>query len=195
MKIVEKLLAALAILGIIMNLFMLAGAGPLTIISLSLLSMMYFMTSFLLLNNIGLRQLFKGNPFQGISQKRILGAVFSGVALSIACVGIIFTVQMYPSAKTQMGMGTLPLVIISLIALLKYNKTKAAYYQRVLSRTLTFGVIGVFFMLLPEYAIIEFKYRDYPGYVEALKAQREDPNNEALWEKVEEERRKIDYPE
>ena len=51
-----------------------------------------------------------------------------------------------------------------------------------------FFVLVVFGLALPKYAILEFKFVDYPYYVKAFIERSESPNNPALAEKVEKER-------
>jgi hypothetical protein len=46
-------------------------------------------------------------------------------------------------------------------------------------------------MLIPKTALLDFKYRDYPVYLDALKKSIENPANKKLRDKAEVERQKM----
>ena len=62
----------------------------------------------------------------------------------------------------------------------------------VLKRTVTYGLVAVIIYLLPEYTLLEYRFRDYPDYVEAYKKAVENPGNMELWDEVDKEREKIE---
>jgi hypothetical protein len=53
------------------------------------------------------------------------------------------------------------------------------------------GALGAVLFLLPNYAVLEFKYRNYPEYIKAVKMRDADPGNKALEDLVQQERKEI----
>jgi hypothetical protein len=196
MKKAEFVIATLSIIALGMNLLFIPGSGALTVLTLLILSTLYFYFGFALFNNIRLRQIFKKDSYRDISSLRILGAVGAGLALSSATNGIMFKFQSWPGADFILGAGLVGLFIVTTIGIIKYSKNKSDYYYGILKRTVIIGGIGLILMFMPKTTWIEIKYRNQPEYVEALKNAIAVPDNKELWDIVEREReRQRRYPE
>ena len=71
-------------------------------------------------------------------------------------------------------------------------KSNQNYYSRILIRT---GIVGVCCLIMFSFSsqqVHEFKYRNYPAYLEAEKQFHAEPDNQELLNKYEEERRKME---
>ncbi|HOS16899.1 MAG TPA: hypothetical protein PKX15_07825, partial [Bacteroidales bacterium] len=79
----EKIFGLLAIVAIVLKWNMLPGGNIMLLLSLSLLSLLYYGFGFALFNRIGFKQLVKKESYTGISMFMIIIAVITGIALSV----------------------------------------------------------------------------------------------------------------
>lgn len=191
MKITEKILLALALIGITFSFIPFPGGSVLTVLSLSVLSLLYFYFSFALLHNIKFRNIFKKSSYAGISTIRIVGSVASGMVISTLTIGLLFELMMWPGASAMMIIGVVPALIIIVISFIKYLSGKSDFYKSVLVRIVPLLILTAVCMSLPQHTILNVKYRCCPDYVKAVQAAEEDPFNEELQQKAEEEERKM----
>lgn len=191
MKKFEIIIATLSIIALGLNLLLIPGGGVLTVLTLSTLSGLYMYLSFALFNEIRLRNIFKKDSFKGISTMRIVGAVGTGLALSVMTAGLMFKFQSWPGADFNLGAGLFGLLLVTVIGLIKYSKTKSDFYTRIFKRAAIFGGLGLILMLTPKTSWVELKYRNHPEYVDALKKAMADPDNNELWDNVETERQNM----
>ena len=191
MKKVEIILGTIAIIALLLNLLNIKGGGVLIVLSLSTISILYMYLSFALFNDIRLRNIFKKESYKGISRMRIVGAVLTGLALSITIIGLLFKFQSWPNASINLGFGLFGLLIGLVVGLIKYKRTKSDYYTRIFKRIAIYGGLGLILMILPRETWLEIRNRNHPEYIEAVKKAWADPENQELWDKVDEERQKM----
>lgn len=191
MKKAELTLGILSLIAVGMNLLLVPGGSVWTVLTLSTFSMMYFYFGFALFNGIRLRGISKKDSYKGISTWRILGAAGAGVAISWMIIGLMFKFQSWRGAHFNLGFGLAALSLVTAIGLVKYAKSKSPYYTRIFKRVAIFGGLGLILLIVPKTSWVEFKYRNHPAYVDALKKAMADPDNEALWEDVKAERQKM----
>src|SRR5688572_31165 len=192
MKKTEIIIATLSIIALGLNLLLIPGGGVLTVLTLLSLSMIYFYFGFALFNDIRFRKIFKKDSYKEITSLRILGAVGTGLALSLTTVGIVFKFQAWQGANINLGAGLAGLLIVTIIGLIQYSKNKSNYYTQIFKRVVLFGGIGLILFFIPETSWIEFKYRNHPAYANALKESIAAPENKEVWERVEVERQKME---
>lgn len=193
MKKTEIILSILIVVAIILNFSLIPGGVILTVLTLSSLSCLYFAFSFALLNNIRLRHIFKSESYKGINALRIIGTVVTGWSLSLALNGILFKLLFWPGASINLIGGLFCVCIVSIICVIKCtSKDNRPYYFRILNRTIIVGLSCVSLLTVSSKDINNFKYRNYPAFIEAERQNRENPDNPDLLFKYEEERRKMD---
>lgn len=193
MKQTEKILGGLVIILIAARLlFYVPFLNTLILMVTIVLAGTYFFLSFGLLNTIRLRNIFKKKAYTGIGAMRIVGAICTGVFLSLTCIYILFKFMQWPYGDQGLIIS-LPILLIPLvIATVKYVMIKNAYYKNFVIRLLLIGGIGTLFLFTSSEKLLEMKFRDYPEYIEAEKKLMKDPSNNDLYEKAREERKKID---
>jgi hypothetical protein len=191
MKLTEKILGLLALIGIILIIATIPGGNTLTILGLGILSMIYCYFGFAFFNGIRARDIFKKSSYAGIKAIRIVGAIAAGMLLSTVVIGIMFKIMMWAGASAMLLIGFLPILIISIISVIKYSGNKDLYYKRILVRAIIFGGVALFLFLLPSDTILKIRYRCCPDYVNAVIAASNDPDNEALQQKAQEEEDKM----
>lgn len=148
MKKIEIILATLTAIAIGMKLISIPGSGILTTVTLSSLSLIYCYFGFALFNNIPLRKILVKQGYKDTSTLRILGAIVTGFVLSLTIIGILFKFQSWPHASYNLGAGLVGLFIVTVVGLIKFNKTKMDYYKQIFIRIAVFGVIGLIFIFI-----------------------------------------------
>jgi hypothetical protein len=191
MKKTELIIATLSIIALGMNFFSIAFGGILTTLTFMSLSMIYFYFGFAFFNEINLRAIFAKDSYKDISLLRIIGAIGAGIALSLTIIGLLFTFNSWSGSSFSLGAGLVGLLIVTIIGLFRYSKNKSKYYTRIFKRVVIIGALGLIFFLTPKTTWVELKYRNHADYVKAYKEAVANPDKKALWDKVDEERKKI----
>lgn len=192
MKRTEQILVLLAVLAIILNLALVPGGVAFTLLTLMLLSSLYFCFSFALLNGIRLRKVFKKESYQGVSALQILGAICTGFTLSLLLIGILFKLLRWPGANVDLMVGLLLATIIAIVCVIRYFMNASVFCKRILTRTIIATVAGIILIMIPAQTIVHFKYRNYPAYLEAFDRYQEHPDDVELLRHMDEERRKVE---
>jgi hypothetical protein len=148
MKKLEFTLALLVLTGFIMKIFHVVMAGTIMSLSILILSLFYYFLSFALFNNIGMKDLFNKIAYKNASTLRIMGGIFTGIAISTLLIGALFKIQHWPMADMNFMVGLVLSLIVSAIAIIRFSKSKASYYKAILIRTFLIMGFGAFFYLL-----------------------------------------------
>jgi hypothetical protein len=180
MKKLEKILGVAFLIALILKLTLLPGGGILATFSLLILANLYFLFGFALFNQIALKDIFKGASYNGIPALRIIGAIGTGSALSVLCVGILFRLQHWPGASINIITGVIVSLIILIIVLIKYFKAKEQFYFRILKRLIILGGLGFILLNLSDSTIIKFQFRNHPDYIKAYELYIKNPQDETL---------------
>jgi len=191
MKKTELLLLGLSVTTLAMKFLHIPGSGILTVLSLASISVFYMYLGTAVFNNVQFKALFKKESYKGISTKRIIGGIGTGLALSVATIGILFKLQSWPGASNQLKVGLFGLTIILGISLFKFIKSYDTFYSNILKRVVSFGAICFILFVIPNKTWLDWKYPNNPEYVNAIINAQANPNDPALWEKVDIEREKM----
>jgi hypothetical protein len=191
MKRTELILIGIAVLALLMKFLHLPASGILTVLSLSSISVIYMYLGFALFNNLRFRKIFKKESYKEISTKRIIGGVGAGLALSVSAIGILFKFQSWPGASVNLIIGIVGLTVVTIISLIKMQKNTDNYYSNILKRVAGFGAICIFLLAIPTKTWLGWKFPNNPEYVQAVIDAQAKPNNQELWQKVDEEREKM----
>lgn len=187
MKKAEIILALIALIAFVLNLLQIPGGTALTTIALSTLSIFYMYLSFAFFNGIKLRHILKKDAYEGISKLRIIGSVLTGFVLAITITSILFSIMYWAGAKMLLKQALLGLLLIMVILVVKYQNKKIPFYSILLKRIGLYGGISFILFLLPEDTWLEVHFRNYPDYVQAVKAANMQPEDQLLQEQVEKE--------
>ncbi len=96
-----------------------------------LLGTFYYLFGFALFNKIKLRQIFKRDSYKDTNALRIIGAILTGWAVSIICIGVLFIVQHYPGGTFFLYCGLAYIVLIFIVALIRYLSPKCLLYPHI----------------------------------------------------------------
>lgn len=189
MKKIELTIIIIAVIGLILNFLHFPGGVTLTVFSLGLLACFYMYFSFMIFNDIKLKEVFKKETYKEIEAKRIIGAIIVGFVISIGIIGILFKLMIWPGAKIQLTFGLICLGITGILCLIKLRNR---FYSKILKRVLVLGVIGLFLFIIPPRILLQWKYPYHPDYINAILDYNENPDNQEKYEKLIEERNKMD---
>jgi glucan phosphoethanolaminetransferase (alkaline phosphatase superfamily) len=186
MKKTEIIIAILSIIAFLLNLFLVPGGSVLTILMLSILSSIYFYFGFALFNNIRFRNILKKESYKGISALQIIGAIGTGLAISLTLIGIMFKIMSWPGAYVNLYVGIFASLVILIIGGLKFSKNKSDYYLKIFKRIGITGGLALIIVISPRNTLLDFKYRNHHEYLNLLKQSMENPNNEDIHDKLSE---------
>ncbi len=148
MKKLEIVLGSLAIIGVLMNFFEIAGGFIISIMSISFLSMFYYILSFALLNDIKFLKIFDKESYKGVGVIDIIMAILTGIGLSGLILGILFKLQSYPGASLMLNIHMIYVgIIIVVISVLNFiNRLKIA--KNILIRAILPVIAGLLILFL-----------------------------------------------
>tara|TARA_Y100000590_G_C15293588_1_gene853526 strand:- start:68 stop:649 length:582 start_codon:yes stop_codon:yes gene_type:complete len=192
MKKLELLLSTIAVIAFVLFMLLVPKSTLILVLSMLLLSMIYFYLSVALFNGVPTKKVFKKSSYTSFSKSSIVISILTGVALSFTLVGIIFKLLFWPGAEINLMIGLTGLLIASLTGTTKLFMTRDSFYGNILKRTVTYGLVAFIIYLLPEFTLLEYRFRDYPDYVEAYKKAIKNPRDMELWDEVNKEREKIE---
>jgi hypothetical protein len=190
MKTLEKILVVCVVIELILKFSLMRGADELIMLTLTVLAGLYYTFSFLLFNQIKLRNAFKRASYQGIPAWKIILAIVTGIALSIVCMGSLFKLLHMPGADQMLIIGLPMMVIIAIVAITGLKKDKV-YYALMLKRTLIASLAGILLLSASELDLVRLQYRNHPDYINAYVDSYNDPKNEVLYAKKRREYYKV----
>lgn len=183
MKQTEIILAAAIILLMLLRLWFTYPYAALSISLLCLiLSLLYGIFSFGLLNQIRFRNIFKKEAFKDTNMLRILGAIGTGFVLSLITISNLFKYQSWPYGNIILLIGLVSLIPIYAFIIFKFFYSRSKFYTTLLIRLSIIAFIGVLLYFTTAETLLEMKFRDFPEYVEAEKKALKTPDNRALQE-------------
>lgn len=194
MRILEKILAGLFVLGLAGKLMLIPGSDYLTMRFLFGLTVLYFPLGVLLLNRIPLLKAFNRNSYKGLSPLRIMLSIFFGLGLAAICNGVSSKLLIWDRANEQIivGLFLVSAATIWEVIFEKMNKLGESFF---LKRSIIGGIVGLIFLLTPVTTIIKIQYRHHPDYVKAYIDYLSDPDDEEKKKRKEAEYYRIVLPE
>jgi hypothetical protein len=133
----EKVFVCITILGLILKYLHIPGGGPILVLSLLSLALIYFPFGFYFLSD------------KSIKTNTGISVVF-GWLLSVVFIGILFRVMHWPGAAPMAIVGTItaiPLAIFSYIKHQKSNQEDLNYFKNLLIRTSILLIISTLLVL------------------------------------------------
>ena len=140
MKKIEWVLISLAVAGIILRIFAVDGSLLLMAFSMTLLSLVYLVLGFALLNHIRLRDIFKKNAYQHTNAASILWAVFGGIASWLAVLGILFSIAKWEGGPMILTVALALLIIMGAASIINLRSRPSAFYK---SLSIRLGVLTI----------------------------------------------------
>ncbi len=162
MKKIEILLVASCIFAITWSLLRFPGSGMLMVLSFSGLAIFYPVSSRKILADM-------------LSAQQQATASLTGVTLSIASIGILFTCLYWPGGQTMMYISFLLISILLAVCMARQGQKQSPFYPQIMKRLIPFWIIALIFVVYPM-AWTELKFRNYPGVIEAKREYYKNPD-------------------
>lgn len=188
MKKAEILISIFSSIAFICYILLIDGGEIFTTLFLLCFSLFYLVCGFALLNEIQISNIFKKQSYYGFNSLRIICSILIGFALSIAVLGVMYGLLTFAGVKVMLWIGLRALAIALLFISIEFIINKSDLYKSVLPRILIWSGLCLLLFEMPQTKILEFKYRKFPNYVQAIQNSLSDPSNKQLREKMEEER-------
>jgi len=187
MRVFEKGLVLIAMLSILLRLMLVPGSTFFLALSSVVLACTYVVFSFALLNGIRLRDIFKKAAYAGVSASNILGAIFTGFALFLACLAIVFGILFWPGREIVLFFSFPPCLVVLIISIVKLPGAHRDFYVRILTRVPVAAALCLFLLLFPRKTLVEILFRDRPTLIEAINNAMDNPRDVELQKKKNEE--------
>lgn len=165
----EKALTIVFLIGLLFKFLHWPGTGPLLVISLSTITMLYFPAAFYFFCD------------QVIKRQNLLLSIVSGLFLSLIPLGILFKIMYWPGGQFYLLIGTVTAPII--LAIIYFLKSKTAddlktYYKNMFLRTSILTALTIVFYLTPTSTLIKIQYWDDPELARLKTLHYTNPDNE-----------------
>lgn len=181
MKILEKILWLLFVVGCTLRFFQIPGGSMLLMLTSLLLAVVYMLLGFALINGVKLKTVFKAGGFKGITTMQILIAVFAGISFGFLVLGASYRLLMYSGAMELLMSGFLFAFPAMIMAMVSRFKNKYPQYREFILRFSFIACLGLASMLMSDSTIVSFNYSySHPIYVELYKAREKYPDNVEL---------------
>jgi hypothetical protein len=149
----EKVAAAVFLVGVLFKLMHWPGAGPLIVVSLSIIAVFYFPLAFYFFCD------------KKIKHQNLPLSIVSGFFLSLIPIGIAFKLQYWPGAQvyTMLGMITSPIILLVTYFLKKRSSEElSVYYENMIKRTSILMVLTTILYFTPASTLIKIQHWDDP---------------------------------
>jgi len=147
MKKIELILIIIVLVSLLLKILSVPGMSLFFTVSLLILYLLYFFIGFVLFNDLKLSNILKKDSYTGLSILRIMGSVGVGIALAIACVGILYKVQHWNDANLYLYLGLALICILLIITIIKFNLSKADFYKGLIIRLSVFLLMSIFVLV------------------------------------------------
>ena len=154
MRKIELICGIVAAISIVFKFIIGNSLNTIFIISIIGLSMFYTYFSFLYFNNIPIKKAFKKESYSGLSKLRIIGTIGLGFGLAFTVLGILWSLMYWPF-NTYFNLGIPILLLVGIIALIKYLTTKSRDYLRIINRIIIIGGFGFILWVTPQESLNE----------------------------------------
>ena len=144
MRIIEIILSVLFTFGLFLKLSFIPGGAALITLSLSLLSMFYFLFSFTYFNKIKLKNIFNKEDYKNIPPAKIIGTIGFGIGLSTLLTGLLYKIMDWPGGNDMsIIIGLIIVSIIFIVSIIKFLKTKSKFYFPIFIRFTIWTIISI----------------------------------------------------
>jgi len=161
---------------IILKMLQIQGAGLLTLMVLSLISVFFVAGSW---------RLFL--PKTPEKDHKVI-ALITGIAFSIATIAILFKVQVWPGTQGMLSIALTGIgiaAITTLVYFLSFRSTsQSPFYKQMLSRILIVAILTSVFYFVPTRSLIKIYHRGDREYVRLFMQAHDNPQNESFQQEL-----------
>ncbi len=177
MKKLEIILVIITLIALFMKYSLMPLGSSITSVTLILISLLYFPFGFAFLNKISLRKIFNKDAFKDVTSMRMIVSIGVGMSLSAIYIGILFKLNSWQGANSNLIAGLVTLAIILAIAMFRKVKLKEENNFFMFSRIVILCILGIIFLISPNLPIERIRYGNHPAYIKALEDYLNHPDN------------------
>jgi hypothetical protein len=168
----EKIVTLIFILALIARLLDLPGPSILLILSLGIISILYFPLAFYFFSD------------KTINRQNIALSIVGGMVLAIIPLGILFKIMFWPGAQIELTASlilTPILLIITIILSRNSNEELKIYYKNYLTRIIFWLTLCIVFYFVSNSTLIRIQNHNDPELVRLKIQSFENPDNEEYY--------------
>jgi hypothetical protein len=146
----EKFLGIITVVSVVLKFRLVPYGGLLLVLSLATLAFYYYQFGKAIFNDIALKNSLKKDSYKEIQNSMVVLSKVAGIGLSLICIGAMFRLNhwAYSSMILIVGLGTT--LLVSIVALIGWMKSKNETYIRILKRSVIIGGFGLMVVLVPD---------------------------------------------
>ncbi len=154
---VEKTLAILVLISLIIKYMGISAGGPLSIVLIGTLSVVYLPGGFYFFSD------------KGIKNQNVLLSIFSGIVASLFAMVLLFKTMYWVGGRPMLLVSCVLVPFLTLLIWLMGMKPKdelVGYYKAMKFRFAIFTVLTFLMLMIPSESLIQFQYRNEPRKAE-----------------------------
>ena len=179
----EKVMTSIFLLAFIAKLFDLPGLSILLILSLGIISILYFPLAFYFFSD------------KSLNRQNIALSIVGGMVLAIIPMGILFKIMFWPGAQVELASSlilTPILLVITILLSRKNNEELKVYYKNYLTRIIFWLTLCVAFYFVSNSTLIKIQNNNDPELVRLKIQSFENPGNMEYYNALQNYYRQID---
>jgi hypothetical protein len=140
---IEKFLWFLALLSLVLRYAVIIEFNLFVVVSFLLLSSMYFLYSFFILNQRSLRALFKQSVWVALPPIQVFSSILAGIVLSAICIGSLYVIEGWGGGQRILIFGLSGNLILMVVAIYFQTMHTSDFWRELLMRTSIIGGMGL----------------------------------------------------
>lgn len=164
----EKTLTGIFLAGVALKMFNIPGYSILLILSLLIISLLYFPFAFYFFSD------------KSLKTQNIFLSIFGGMILAIIPIGVLFKLMFWPGADISLIGGITLTAIFLILTYFMYKKSSTdlnTYYKNYLTRILFWLVISIIFYSISKKQLLQIQHSNDPKLLELKINAYENPDN------------------
>lgn len=161
----ETIFLLAIVLGLLLKFTHLPGASILIVVCLSVLAVFYQYFSFAFLHKVPLKLAFKKESYPPQRGKTLPLSIFSGIALSVSAVALMFKLQHWPGANVLLMVGIFANALSFGFAAFLRNQNDLPMLNKTLVRNGLVTAFCLVFFIFGTAILLDFNYRNHPDYI------------------------------
>lgn len=161
--------------------------------AITILAVFYLWFGFFLFNKAVPLDLLDRHKRDGFTTFRTVSSILMGMVYSVCLIAILYAVFFYTRMQFMLGFSVFLLGVSITLTLVYhwFNRSDSAFLGQYYRRTAILGVFIIGLAFTPVDTRLKLLYADSPGFIEAYREYRENPDSEEALERLRSERSKF----
>jgi hypothetical protein len=161
--------------------------------AITILAVFYLWFGFFLFNKAVPFDLLDRRKRAGFTPLRTVSSILMGMVYSVCLIAVLYAVFFYTRMQFMLGFSVFLLGVSTTLILVYhwFNRTDSAFLGQFYRRTAIMGAFIIGLTFTPVDTRLKLLYADFPGFIEAYREYRENPESEQALEQLRSERSKF----